>query len=92
MTVIKAWALPLFRTFLAVFLTTLLAGLVNINFAHFHATDLNAVAALVLGAIGTAVNALIIGAQKVVPGVPDPVPPVAAGPKLPVGDLVTPAA
>lgn len=77
MTILKQWGLPLARTFLAVFITTLIAGLANINFAHFHATDLNALAALVVGAIGAAVNAVIIYLQQVLPGVPNPKPPVA---------------
>lgn len=85
MTVVKAWAVPLLRTFLAVFLTKLLAGLVQINFAHFHATDLNALAALVYGAIGTALNAVILGVQQVLPGVPNPVaPPLPPKPAPPV--------
>lgn len=74
---LKAWALPLGRTFLAVFLTTLLVGLVKVDFAHFHATDLNGLAALVMGALGTGVNALVLGVQKLIPGMPDPKPPVA---------------
>lgn len=73
---IKAWAWPLGRTFASVFLATLFVGLVKVDFANFHTSDINFLASAVMGAIGTAANVVILTLQKSLPGLPDPKPPV----------------
>ena len=72
---LKQWAWPLLRTFLVVFVLVFVAGLAKIDFRDFHASDLDVIGSLALGALGSAINVLVIGVQKLLPFLPDPVAP-----------------
>lgn len=77
METLKKWAVPLLRTGITVFGITFVASLVKIDFTTFHFSDLSIVGSLAAGAVGAAVNAVVLGVQQLLPGVPDPKPPVA---------------
>lgn len=76
MATVKKWVWPLGRTFLAVFAVTFVAGLAKIDFAHVHVTDLSVVGSLAAGALGAAANVVVLAVQRLLPGVPNPQPPV----------------
>jgi hypothetical protein len=67
---IKAWLLPLARTFLATALATVVAGLASV-------TSVPAIWPLICGAMVAGMNAVVLVLQHVAPGVPNPKPPVA---------------
>lgn len=96
MAVLKKWGLPLLRTFLAAAVPVVIASVTAVQAGTVNLGNLSWWWALVGGAVTAGVNAVIIAAQKVVPGVPDPVPvnapvpastPVVMPPATPVGTL-----
>jgi len=67
---VKAWAVPLLRTFLATFVTTLLASLSGVTHLGLSTIEQLGIAAAVAG-----INAVVLVVQRATPGVPNPVPP-----------------
>lgn len=65
---IKAWFIPLARTFLAAALAAVVAGLASV-------TSVPAIWPLICGAGVAGMNAVVLVLQHVTPGVPAPVPP-----------------
>ena len=67
-TTIKAWVLPLARTFVAAALAAVVAGLTSI-------TSVPAIWPVITGALVAGMNAVVLVLQHVTPGVPNPAPP-----------------
>ncbi len=68
---IKAWLVPLLRTFLAAALAAVVAGLISI-------TSVPAIWPVICGGLVAGMNAVVLVLQHVTPGVPAPVPPTTA--------------
>ena len=67
-TTIKAWLLPLARTFVAAALAAVVAGLTSI-------TSVPAIWPVICGGLVAGMNAVVLVLQHVTPGVPNPAPP-----------------
>lgn len=76
MKTVKAWLLPLGRTFLAGVIAAAIASLTAL-------TNVPAVWVPLVGVGVTLLNALLIMVQHVTPGLPTPVPPAVAPPSGP---------
>lgn len=74
---VKTWGVPLLRTGITVFGVVFMASLARIDFTTFHFSDLSILGSLAAGAVGAGANAVVLAVQHLLPGVPNPKPPVA---------------
>ncbi len=83
MNVVKKWALPLGRTFLAAAVPIWVASLTAVQAGGTNLGQLSFWWGLIGGGIAAGTNAVILAVQHVTPGLPTPVPPTTVPPSGP---------